>query len=145
MRCSWLAASALIFFAAPLAAQTLPAPDIDCNLLPNPVFIEAGDTQMTMLAKLARLLRDAEQPLTLIYLPRSTCTLAENYFSSINTTEVMRYVPNATDVPTWDGIPHQCNNQVGGFPMDLAIGATFISSCSQSIQDLQPSDVTIFE
>ncbi|HEY8946506.1 MAG TPA: hypothetical protein VIM73_19780, partial [Polyangiaceae bacterium] len=53
--------------------QTLPDPDIDCDQLPEPkLFIEAGDTQMTLLGALARKLRDMQQPMTLVYLPRST-------------------------------------------------------------------------
>ncbi|HVW26328.1 MAG TPA: hypothetical protein VHC69_13255 [Polyangiaceae bacterium] len=125
-------------------AQTLPDPDIDCAALPDPkVFIEAGDTQMTFLGDLARQLRDAADPITLVYLPRSTCTLADNHFNARPTTETMRYVPSISESPTWNGTPHQCNNRAGGFLMDLGIGATFISSCSQTIQSEQPSDTDI--
>lgn len=125
-------------------AQTLPDPDIDCAALPDPkVFIEAGDTQMTFLGDLARELRDATDPITLVYLPRSTCTLADNNFNARPTTETMRYVPSASEDPTWNGTPHQCNNRTAGFLMDVGIGATFISSCSQTIQNEQPAGVDI--
>jgi hypothetical protein len=121
-----------------VGAQTLPEPDQDCADLENPLFIEAGDTQMRMLGELARKLRDDVEPMTLVYLPRSTCTLAENVFSGNNTIENMRYVPSLAEETEWDGTPRQCNNVDGGFPIDIAIGATFISSCSEDVQNLQP-------
>ena len=71
-------------------------------------IIEAGDTQMKMLGDLGRLLRDEQQPITLVYLPRSTCTLAGNIFAGTPTTETMRYVPSVAQLATWDGTPHQC-------------------------------------
>jgi hypothetical protein len=133
-------------FARTALAQTLPEPDVDCVDLPEPkLFIEAGDTQMTMLGDLARALRDAEEPLTLIYLPRSSCTLSENVFKGNPTLEAMRYVPSVSEVPSWDGTPHQCNNGAAGSPIDLGIAATFVSSCSESVQAEQPDTVAIFQ
>lgn len=123
------------------AAQALPEPDVACRDLPNPLFIEAGDTQMRMLGDLARVLRDADEPMTLVYLPRSTCTVAENVFSGRPTTEIMRYVPSREEEPEWSGTPRQCTNVEGGIPIDVGIGATFISSCSESVQALQPSTI----
>jgi hypothetical protein len=142
----WLGFCGLLLLTArPLLAQTLPDPDRDCDALPDPkLFIEAGDTQMSMLGELARKLRDAEEPLTLVYLPRSTCTLADNYFHDKPTTEVMRYAPSVAEDAAWNGTPRQCNNRSGGFAMDLAIGATFISSCADSVTSTQPADVAIF-
>lgn len=139
--------SRLVLALAPLStwvgsahAQPLP----DCDTLPEPrVFIEAGDTQMTMLGELARRLRDAENPLTLIYLPRSTCTLADNYFHDKPTTESMRYAPSQAEAPSWDGVARECANKVGGYPIDLGIGATFISSCSSTVTSAQPANVKI--
>lgn len=137
------AAAAALFCTRIVHGQTLPNPDIDCTALDNPLFIEAGDTQMKMLGDVARYLRDAEVPVTLVYLPRSTCTLTENVFSKKNTTEVMRYVPSLAQQATWDGVPRQCNNVTGGIPIDVGIAATFTSSCSESVLDLQPADVAI--
>jgi hypothetical protein len=135
----------LLALTSPTSAQTLPDPDIACDQLPEPrLFIEAGDTQMTMLGELARKLRDAEEPITLVYLPRSTCTLADNYFHGNATTETMRYVPSLAQELAWTGTPRQCSNQVGGYPIDLAIGATFISSCSDTVTSAQPENVEIW-
>lgn len=141
---SGLAVVATFAIAKVAQAQTLPDPEIDCTALPNPVFIEAGDTQMRMLGDLARKLRDDAAPLTLVYLPRSTCTLAENLFSAKNTTEVMRYAPSVAEVAEWDGTPRQCRNVAGGIPPALGIGATFLSSCSETVQALQPEGVALF-
>jgi hypothetical protein len=122
----------------------LPEPDVDCTALSNPLYVEAGDTQMRMLGDLARKLRDAEEPMTLVYLPRSTCTLAENLFTGRNTTEVMRYAPSVAESPAWDGTPRQCRNAGGGPRPALGIGATFVSSCSETVRALQPPDVAVF-
>lgn len=136
----------LLLSARPVSAQTLPDPDQDCDALPGQkLFIEAGDTQMSMLGELARKLRDVEDPLTLVYLPRSTCTLADNFYHDKPTTEVMRYAPSSAEDPAWNGTPRQCNNKTGGFPIDLAIGATFISSCADSVTSAKPDDVAIFD
>lgn len=127
-------------------AQTLADPDTDCAALPEPkLFIEAGDTQMRMIGDLARKLRDAEEPITLVYLPRSTCTGAENYFRGAATTETMRYVPSIAEDPAWTSSsnPRQCSNRAEGFVPDVTIGATFISSCSTTVQGLQPANVQI--
>jgi hypothetical protein len=134
-------AAGLALLAASAGAQTLPEADVDCDALPNPLFIEAGDTQMRMLGDLGRRLRDASEPMTLVYLPRSTCTVAENVYTYSSTTEVMRYVPSSAEQAEWDGTPRQCRNREGGIPIDVGIGATFISSCSTSVQSLQPSNV----
>jgi len=141
LRAPTLTLALVLGHAAVAAAQTLPEADVDCAALPNPLFIEAGDTQMRMLGDLGRRLRDASEPMTLVYLPRSTCTVAENVFTAKNTTEVMRYVPTSAEQPEWDGTPRQCNNRDGGIPIDVGIGATFISSCSADVQGLQPADV----
>ncbi|HEU4536614.1 MAG TPA: hypothetical protein VFS00_20960, partial [Polyangiaceae bacterium] len=141
---SGLALFGAVALSSAAGAQTLPDPDVDCAALPNPVFIEAGDTQLRMLGDLARVLRDAEAPLTLVYLPRSTCTLAENLFTAKPTTEVMRYAPSSSEAPTWDGTPRQCRNVAGGVAPALGIGATFLSSCSETVQRLQPEGVAVF-
>ena len=139
--------------APPLHAQTttLPAPDIDCEDLPEPkVFVEAGDTQMTLLADLARDLRDADPPITLVYVPASTCTLVEDIFDgrpwAVPGTP-FRYAPSRRDVPDsqWNrATPRQCNFPEGGQPIDVGIGATFISSCSQTVLDKQPENIAVF-
>ena len=137
-------AVATLLSAPGVFAQTLPEPDVDCLDLPNPLFVEAGDTQMRMIGDLARKLRDADEPMTIVYLPRSTCTLAENVFSAKATTEVMRYAPSLEEEPEWNGTPRQCNNVEDGIPIDVGIGATFISSCSESVQALEPDSIGIF-
>lgn len=128
---------------APALGQTQPEPNIDCAELENPVFIEAGDTQMRMLGDVARYLRDIEDPITLVYLPRSTCTLTENVFLDNPTLELMRYAPSRAEAAEWDGVPFQCTNASAGTPIDLGIAATFTSSCSESVLELQPDSVAI--
>lgn len=154
MKSSFVACAAVLgalAAAPPLHAQSLPAPDIDCEALPGPkLFVEAGDTQMTLLADLARDLRDADPPLTLIYVPASTCTLVENVFDDVPWAvqgTPFRYAPSRREVPDaeWNrAAPRQCNFPEGGQPIDLGIGATFISSCAQSVLDKQPDDVEVF-
>ncbi len=138
------AALILVAAAAPRLAFGQDPALPECAGLANPVFIEAGDTQMRMLGDLARKLRDDVEPMTLVYLPRSTCTLAENLFTGKATTEIMRYAPSVAEAPAWDGTPRQCRLPAEGVPPVLGIGATFLSSCSETVQALQPPGVSVF-
>lgn len=123
-----------------VVAQTA---EVDCESLPEPrVVIVHGDTQSSMLAELGRVLRDAEEPMTLVHFPRSTCSVASDVFEGQPITFTMRYEPSQAEDPDWDGTPLQCTTS--GLTIDLGIGATFISSCSESVQSLQPQDVATF-
>jgi hypothetical protein len=132
-------ASAALVNVTEVVAQTLP----DCESLPEPrLYIEAGDTQMSMLSDLARKLRDTTSPLTLVYYPRSTCTLADYFFTDVPTATAMRYVPSVAEDPEYAGAYLQCNPPADKVA-DLGIGATFISSCSEDIQASQPDGLAI--
>lgn len=116
---------------------------VPCDEVPGPhLVVVHGDTQSRMLADLGRVLRDAEEPLTLLHFPRSTCSVASDVFEGAPITFTMRYEPSQAEVPDWDGIPLECVSD--GLHIDLGIGATFISSCSDSVLATQPEEVHIF-
>lgn len=74
--------AAWLFGALNLFAPTLAWAQVNCVELPGPiVVIEHGDTQSRMLQDLGRKLRDAEEPMTLVHFPRSTCKEAYFVFS----------------------------------------------------------------
>lgn len=131
-----LLASATLTMSA--AAQTI------CEELPGPrVVVVHGDTQSRMMADLGRVLRDVEEPITLVHFPRSTCSLVSDVFLGDPINFTMLYEPSQEEVPEWNGTPLECITNTG-LEIDLGIAATFISSCSQSVLDLQPEDVKVF-
>lgn len=116
---------------------------VNCADLPGPqLVILHGDTQSRMIADLGRVLRDAEEPLTIVHLSRSTCSLVSDVFSGAPVTFTMQYEPSQAEDPDWNGTPLECITD--GLNVDVGIAATFVSSCSQSVLDTQPDDVAIF-
>lgn len=122
------------------AAQEEP---INCADLPGThVNILHGDTQARMIAELGRVLRDAEEPITLVHFARSSCSLVSDVFAGLPVTFTMQYEPSQAEDPDWNGTPLECITD--GLNIDLGISATFVSSCSQSVLDTKPEDVEIF-
>lgn len=63
-------------------AQTPPACDNSdgANLITNPVYILAADTQVPMLKALGKILRAQATPVTLVYIPSGSCTNLANMY-----------------------------------------------------------------
>jgi hypothetical protein len=105
-----------------------------CSALPNPIVIESGDTQEPLLKTLGQMLRNAATPMTVIYRTTGTCTLRDDLFQArkIAQNTNLFYSPSAAEDPAWDPSKPspQCSVDVAGLPIDLGIGATFLSSCS---------------
>lgn len=100
------------------------------------VFIENGDTQEPLVKRLGQRLLSSSKPLRLVYKNRRTCDLALDMYTSstmVNDTIPIRYVPSAAEDPTWDPskpAPTCEADEPGGNPIDLGIGATYLSSCA---------------
>lgn len=143
-----------ILLAAGAAAATLPlvtdARAALCGSLSAGVpliWIENGDTQEPLLKKLGYQLARSGTPLRIVYKNRRTCDLAADMYSAarmVNDAIPIRYVPTAAEDPAWTpGDPSPtCEADAGGHPIDLAIGATFISSCTTLPP--RPANVQIF-
>jgi len=100
------------------------------------IFIENGDTQEPLVKRLGQKLLSSSRPLRLVYKNRRTCDLALDMYSGstmVNDTIPIRYVPSATEDPTWDPSkpsPTCEADDPGGNAIDLGIGATYLSSCA---------------
>jgi hypothetical protein len=97
------------------------------------VVIENGDTQEPMLKALGQQLANAPQPIRIVYFNKSTCLLAADAYNGtpIPETTLMSYIPSTTEDPAWDPTKPSptCNPDPGGYAIDLAIGATYLTSC----------------
>lgn len=129
---SLVAASSLLLGAREAAAAT------PCSTLTNPIFVESGDTQEPLLKSLGRRLRDSTvMPVTIVYRTTGTCQLTSDMYGGVKIAQstTLFYAPSTSEDGGWNDKlpPLQCTvDASGGVPVDLAIGATFISSCTQS-------------
>lgn len=112
------------------------------------VWIENGDTQEPLVKRLGEKLLASATPIRLVYKNRRTCDLANDYYKSlpiVNDAIPIKYVPTQAEVPGWNPTmaAPTCEADAGGNAIDLAIGATFISSCSADIQNAKPGNVAV--
>jgi len=123
---------------APLLLVPLRAGAVPCSALgATPlVVVENGDTQEPLLKRLGQKLIASSTPLRIVYKNRRTCDLALDLYSGArmaNDTIPIRYVPSAAEDPTWEPSkpsPTCEADDPGGLAIDLGIGATYLSSCT---------------
>ena len=110
--------------ALPLQAR---AANVDCGTLPNPLWLQIGDTQEALVRQLGRdLANSTTHPLTLIYFTAGSCTNVPNLQAGVPiTTNPILYIP-----PGYDGVstPPSCTNSAG-HQIDVANAALFVSTC----------------
>jgi hypothetical protein len=104
-----------------------------CSALPNPVYIQAGDTQEPLLKALGQKLRASTvNPVTIIYYLSGSCTNITAMYGGTKLTVNPSYVPSQTEVPGWD--PSQpsptCTIDPNGVALDLANSNVFVSACT---------------
>jgi hypothetical protein len=121
---------------------------------PPTIYIENGDTQEPMLKRLGKALMQSSTKLRIIYRDRPTCNIRSDMFTHATMTTVsdgatprpVRYIPAD---PTWDPTTAapSCTVPAAGdasaVPIALGIGATFLSSCTQT--PAQPADIGVSE
>ncbi len=118
---------------------------LDCSTLPNPVYIQNGDTQEPLLKALGQKLRNAQaNPVTLIYKNAGSCTNIDAMYKGTKLTTNPSYIPSQTEDPTWDSTKPspQCTISPNGQALDLAISALFVSSCDPS---KPPANIGLFQ
>jgi hypothetical protein len=132
----------LAFAAALLAAAALTSAPRDaaagtplCSSLPNPVYLQVGDTQEPLMKALGQKLRASTvNPVTLIYYLNGSCTNINAMYAGTPLTTNPSYVPSQTDVPGWD--PTQpsptCTIDPAGVALDLANSNVFVSACTNT-------------
>ena len=106
--------------------------------LTNPVIIESGDTQEPLLKALGQQLRNSTTAqMTILYFLTGSCTLIDDMYNArpIALNTVLNYTPSTLEDPTWDPTKPSATctiDAAAGLPIDVAISATFISSCTQT-------------
>jgi hypothetical protein len=104
-----------------------------CTDLPNPVYLQVGDTQTNLMKRLGRALRDnAPKPITLVFVTSGSCTNIDNmYHHAAAITANMQYIPSIAEDPAW--MPSSptlaCTPPANLFP-DVGNSALFNSACT---------------
>jgi hypothetical protein len=140
-RASLLCAAALWLIGhAAARAQAQPL----CDDLPNPLYLQVGDTQEPLIKALGRELRDEARPISLIYVTSGSCTNVEAIYSGVPITANPKYVPSSEEDAGWkaaDPAP-SCTIAAEGHAVDVANSALFVSACNP---DDPPDGVALFQ
>lgn len=138
-RCAWLSLLLAVWLGSSRGLA-----QVDCGSLPNPLYLQVGDTQEPLMKSLARALRDADAPITLIYVTAGSCTNVEAIYTGVPITKNPLYVPSTVEDAAWTTSKPalECKVPSGGHLVDVANSALFVSSCNASAP---PADVKLFQ
>jgi hypothetical protein len=118
-----------------LAANARPAGAATCDTLSNPIYLQVGDTQLNLMKRLGRALRDnTPKPITLVFVTSGSCVNIDNFYNhTAAITAAMQYVPSTAEDPAWTPASPTltCTPPTGLFP-DIGNSALFVSSCTQA-------------
>lgn len=126
----FLCLSIAVAVALPHLAEAAP-----CDRLPNPIYLQVGDTQTNLMKRLGRALRDnTGKPITLVFRTSGSCTNIEAIYQRVaipaNTT--MQYVPSIAEDPAWmPASPTLTCEMPAALVPDIANSALFNSACTQ--------------
>ncbi len=98
---SFVRISAVIALA--LAVPRTAGAAVDCSTLPNPIYLQVGDTQTNLMKRLGRALRDnTAKPITLVFTTAGSCTNIDlMYHMTAPITANMQYIPSIAEDPNW--------------------------------------------
>jgi len=107
-----------------------------CDTLPNPVYMQVGDTQLNLMKRLGRALRDnTAKPITLVFLTSGSCTNIAAIYTpvAIKAATSLQYVPSVAEDPTWTpaSATRTCTLAADVVP-DIANSVLFNSACTSS-------------
>lgn len=124
---------------AALAASPRAARAVPCDQVPgltNPVYLQVGDTQLSLMKRLARAMRDnAPRPVSMIFTTSGSCTNIRAIYdrtplaAGVN----VQYVPSIAENASWDPATSPtltCQVPAGGKVPDVANSALFNSACT---------------
>lgn len=118
-------------------ATARPVGAVNCADLPNPIYLQVGDTQLNLMKALGRKLRDnTPKPITLVWITSGSCSnidLMYNHNPPAGITLTMSYAPSLAEQATFTtaSTPLSCTPPTGVplFP-DIANSALFNSACT---------------
>ena len=124
---------AAIALALPLTADAANPPP-DCSTLPNPIYLQVGDTQVNLMKRLGRALRDnTAKPMTLVFTTAGSCTNIDLlYHKTAPITANMQYIPSTAESASWTPASPTlpCTPPVGGVFPDIGNSALANSACT---------------
>jgi len=137
----WLVPILVALAARAAAADTC---DSATLALPNPVYMQIGDTQQPLIKELGRALRDdPNHPVTLIYITSDSCTNIAAARAKTPVTVTMSFIPSTAEDGTWKPTdpPLTCTPPGGAVVPDIINSAVFVSICDQTpLPDFIASD-----
>lgn len=123
-----VASAALLVLCVPAAAAAAPCAD-----LPNPVYLQVGDTQEPLMKRLGQKLREnTPYPITIIYKTSGSCTNIDAMYNGTLLTTNPSYVPSMAEMPSWDPtMPSPtCDIDPLGVDLDVTNSNVFIDACT---------------
>ncbi len=141
MRTSTAAAAAVALGLACIGPAQ--AQETACDALENPVYMHVGSTVLPLLRELGRALRDAPDPITLVFVDGRSCAIMDGITSGTPLAVNLTYVPSTAEDAAWtpDMAPRTCAIPDGGLPVDLAHSDIYPESCGAG---LELGDVAVF-
>jgi hypothetical protein len=122
------AAAVIAFGASGRAFAAMPA----CGSLPNPLYLQIGDTQENLIKSLGQKLRNSTTyPMTLVYVTSGSCTNVDAIVHGTKITTNMLYVPSTAENGTWTSTMASlpCGADPNGVVPDVANSNVFIDPC----------------
>ncbi len=117
---------------------------VACSSLPNPVYMQVGDTQEPLMKTLGRALRDEDRPISIVYVTSGSCTNVPALYNDTKITKNMLYAPSTAEDASWG--PKKpalsCTVPAEGVSIEIANSALFVSSCANL--PAQPADIKQF-
>jgi hypothetical protein len=94
--------------------------------------------------QLGRRLRDADSPISIVYLTSGSCTNIAALYTDVPITKAMSYVPSTAEDPNWKASTPSptCTVPPSGVHVELANSALFVSSCDPAAP---PAGIKLFQ
>ncbi len=112
-----------------------------CTDQPNVVYLQVGDTQVNLMRRLSRLMRDnTAHPVTMMWVANGSCTNIGAIYNDVKVTPTstpakFEFAPTYAQDPSWDPANAtasptiKCDPPAAGQSIDIANSALFVSSC----------------
>jgi hypothetical protein len=118
-----------------------------CDNLPNPIYLQIGDTQEPHIKDLGKRLRDSTVPgqqMTLIYVTTGSCSNIEAAYKGLKITVNPKYIPSSQELPGWTPqmAAPTCTIDPAGKAIDIANSALLNEACTK---DAPPPGLGLFQ